>query len=85
MFVLSNFLCFLVSIQRAINQYHIVNCILISVPYFSVHDYMRWFGQVTEPNPKELLRHSVHQTHLDREAHYTDNDHEQELLRIIHV
>ncbi|XP_050688271.1 guanine nucleotide-releasing factor 2-like isoform X12 [Eriocheir sinensis] len=50
-----------------------------------VHDYMRLFGQVAEPNPNELLRHSVHQIHLDREAHYTDNDHEQELFRLIHV
>ncbi|KAK4315127.1 hypothetical protein Pmani_013638 [Petrolisthes manimaculis] len=42
-----------------------------------VHDYMKLFGQVSEPNPSELLRHSVHQMHLVsslEEAHFTDHD-----------
>lgn len=57
-----------------------------------VHDYMRLFGQVAEPNPSELLRHSVHQMHLmsSMESHYSDHDHEQEFIqshsmRIINV
>lgn len=61
-------------------------------PVFSVHDYMRLFGQVAEPNPSELLRHSVHQMHLmsSMESHFSDHDHEQEFiqshsLRIINV
>ncbi|XP_045112246.1 rap guanine nucleotide exchange factor 1-like isoform X4 [Portunus trituberculatus] len=46
-----------------------------------VHDYMRLFGQVAEPNPSELLRHSVHQMHLmsSMESHFSD--HEQELIQ----
>lgn len=76
-------MCLIINIQRAVNKHHIIDYILIDVPYFSVHDYMRLFGQVAKPNPKELLRHSMHQTNSDREAHYTDNDHEQELLRLI--
>lgn len=51
---------------------------------------MKLFGQVAEPNPNELLRHSVHQIHLALESHYSDNDHEHEFiqsqsLRIINV
>lgn len=45
-----------------------------------VHDYMRLFGQVAEPNPSELLRHSVHQMHL-MSSHFNDHDHEQELIQ----
>lgn len=45
-----------------------------------VHDYMRLFGQVAEPNPSELLRHSVHQMHLMEESHLSDHDHEQESI-----
>ena len=60
--------------------------------YFSVHDYMRLFGQVAEPNPSELLRHSVHQMHLmsSMESHFNEHDHDQEFihghtLRILNV
>ncbi|KAG7172709.1 Rap guanine nucleotide exchange factor 1-like [Homarus americanus] len=41
----------------------------------SVHDYMKLFGQVSEPNPLEFLRHSVHQMHLvsNMESHLLDH------------
>ncbi|XP_042215195.1 rap guanine nucleotide exchange factor 1-like isoform X4 [Homarus americanus] len=40
-----------------------------------VHDYMKLFGQVSEPNPLEFLRHSVHQMHLvsNMESHLLDH------------
>lgn len=45
--------------------------------FITVQDYMKLFGQVSEPNPSELLRHSVHQMHLVstlEEAHFSDHD-----------
>lgn len=47
-----------------------------------VHDYMKLFGQVSEPNPSELLRHSVHQMHLvsAMESHIHDFDHDHDFF-----
>lgn len=41
---------------------------------------MKLFGQVSEPNPNELLRHSVHQMHLvsSMESHIHEHEHEHE-------
>lgn len=47
-----------------------------------VHEYMKLFGQVSEPNPNELLRHSVHQMHLVSaiESNFHEHDHEHDFF-----
>ena len=48
--------------------------------YFSVMDYMRQFGQVSEPNENEFLRHSVHQMHLLTHSDYYSQESELEMI-----
>ncbi|KAK7076346.1 Rap guanine nucleotide exchange factor 1, partial [Halocaridina rubra] len=46
-----------------------------------VMDYMKLFGQVSEPNENELLRHSVHQMHMVNSSDWLTTDNELELLQ----
>ncbi|XP_042869883.1 rap guanine nucleotide exchange factor 1-like isoform X5 [Penaeus japonicus] len=41
-----------------------------------VMDYMKLFGQVSEPNESDLLRNSVHQIHLHADWNAHENEHE---------
>ncbi|XP_047496676.1 rap guanine nucleotide exchange factor 1-like isoform X6 [Penaeus chinensis] len=41
-----------------------------------VMDYMKLFGQVSEPNESDLLRNSVHQIHLHADWHAHESEHE---------
>lgn len=44
--------------------------------FILVMDYMKLFGQVSEPNESDLLRNSVHQIHLHADWHAHESEHE---------